>query len=64
MFFERQRLLLSLLNTLDEPVSAMDFQNFLFLYTHELESSPSCEFVPYKEVPRLTRWAAGSTLRS
>jgi uncharacterized protein (DUF488 family) len=48
MMFERQRLLLSLLDTLGEPVGHTDFQKLLFLYTRECEKTPSYEFIPYK----------------
>ncbi|HEY3931357.1 MAG TPA: DUF488 domain-containing protein [Verrucomicrobiae bacterium] len=46
--FERQRLLLTLLDALRGPVSNLDFQKLLFLYTQECEQQPSYEFVPYK----------------
>ena len=48
MLFERQRLLLTLLDAVGEPVGHRDFQKLLFLYTHECETSHSYEFVPYK----------------
>ncbi len=48
MLFERQRLLLTLLDALRAPVSNTDFQKLLFLYTQECEASPTYEFVPYK----------------
>jgi hypothetical protein len=48
MLFGRQRLLLSLLDSLGDSVAAIDFQKLLFLFTHEFEDSPSYEFVPYK----------------
>ena len=48
MLFERQRLLLTMLDALGEPVANTDFQKLLFLYTHQCEPSPSYEFVPYK----------------
>ena len=48
MLIERQRLLLTLLDALREPVGNTDFQKLLFLYTRECEASPSYEFVPYK----------------
>ena len=48
MLFERQRLLLTLLDALGGPVANTDFQKLLFLYTQECEASPSYEFVPYK----------------
>jgi uncharacterized protein (DUF488 family) len=48
MLFERQRLILTLLKTLDGPIGHMDFQKLLFLYTKECEEKPSYEFVPYR----------------
>ena len=48
MLFERQRLLLTLLDAAGEPVSHTDFQKLLFLYTRECETAPSYDFVPYK----------------
>jgi len=48
MLFERQRLLLTLLDALREPVGHTDFQKLLFLYTKECEVTPTYEFVPYR----------------
>ena len=48
MLFDRQRLLLTLLDALHEPVSNMDFQKLLFFYTQDWEKTPTYEFVPYK----------------
>ena len=48
MLFERQRLLLTLLEALREPVGHTDFQKLLFLYTKECEETPTYEFVPYR----------------
>lgn len=48
MLFQRQRLLLTLLNGLGESVAPRDFQKLLFLYTKEWETTPSFEFVPYR----------------
>lgn len=48
MLFERQRLILTLLEALDGPIGHMDFQKLLFLYTKECEEKPSYEFVPYR----------------
>jgi hypothetical protein len=48
MLFDRQRLLLTLLDALLEPVSNTDFQKLLFFYTRECEITPSYDFVPYK----------------
>lgn len=48
MLFDRQRVLLELLDALDEPVGSTDFQKLLFLYTREGEPAPSYDFVPYR----------------
>lgn len=48
MLFESQRLLLTLLDAVGQPVGATDFQKLLFLYTREWQATPSYEFVPYK----------------
>lgn len=48
MLFERQRLLLTLLDAVGAPVGHTDFQKLLFLYTQDCEATPSYEFVPYK----------------
>jgi hypothetical protein len=48
MLFERQRLLLALLDALAEPVAHTDFQKLLFLFAQEWEPSPSYDFVPYR----------------
>src|SRR2546422_10991577 len=48
MLFERQRLLLTLLDAVGEPVGHTDFQKLLFLYTRECETAPCYEFVPYR----------------
>ena len=48
MFFERQRLLLALVEAFRAPVMHTDFQKFLFLYTREWETEPSYDFVPYQ----------------
>jgi hypothetical protein len=48
MLFERQRLLLTLLDTVGAPVGHTDFQKLLFLYTHGYETTPSYDFVPYR----------------
>jgi hypothetical protein len=48
MLFERQRLLLTLLDAAGAAVSHTDFQELLFLYTREREATPSYEFVPYE----------------
>jgi uncharacterized protein (DUF488 family) len=48
MLFERQRLLLALLDALGGTASHTDFQKLLFLYTQEWETEPSYDFVPYQ----------------
>jgi uncharacterized protein (DUF488 family) len=48
MIFERQRLLLTMLDALGGPVANTDFQKLLFLYTKQCETSPTYEFVPYR----------------
>lgn len=48
MLFDRQRLLLTMLDALGGPVANTDFQKLLFLYTRQCEPSPTYEFVPYK----------------
>jgi hypothetical protein len=48
MLFRRQKLLLTLLDALGEPVGHTDFQKLLFLFAHECEAEPSYEFVPYR----------------
>jgi hypothetical protein len=47
MLFERQRVLLTLLDALGGRCAPTDFQKLLFLYTRE-ETPPSYEFVPYR----------------
>jgi uncharacterized protein (DUF488 family) len=44
----RQKTLLGLLRTFDGHLPKVDFQKYLFLYTHEFQKDPSFEFVPYK----------------
>jgi hypothetical protein len=48
MLFDRQRVLLELLDALNESVALTDFQKLLFLYTREGEITPSYDFVPYR----------------
>jgi hypothetical protein len=48
MLFERQRLLLTLLDALGGSAGNTDFQKLLFLYTRECETAPTYEFVPYR----------------
>ncbi len=47
MLFERQRVLLTLLDALGGECAPTDFQKLLFLYTR-MQETPSYEFVPYK----------------
>jgi uncharacterized protein (DUF488 family) len=47
MLFERQRVLLTLLDALGGQCMATDFQKLLFLYTRD-EGAPSYDFVPYR----------------
>lgn len=47
MLFERQRLLLTLLDSFGGVVAHTDFQKLLLLYTHDWQTEPSYEFVPY-----------------
>ncbi|HOG17495.1 MAG TPA: DUF488 domain-containing protein [Syntrophales bacterium] len=48
MLFERQKLILALVNALGGAVGSIDFQKLLFLYCLEVEKTPTYEFVPYK----------------
>lgn len=48
MLYDRQKTLLVLLDALGGEVGGLDFQKLLFLYCHELQQSPSYEFVPYR----------------
>jgi hypothetical protein len=48
MVFERQRLLLTLLDAIGEPVGHTDFQKLLLLYTQACQVVPFYEFVPYR----------------
>ena len=48
MIYSRQKTMLSLLDALGGDVAALDFQKLLFLYSQEVETEPSYEFVPYK----------------
>lgn len=47
MLFQRQRVLLTLLDALGGESAPTDFQKLLFLYTRQ-EDEPSYEFVPYR----------------
>jgi hypothetical protein len=48
MLFDRQRLLLALVDALGGAAASTDLQKLLFLYTREWESAPSYDFVPYQ----------------
>ena len=48
MLYERQKLLIAMLDTLGGQVGATDFQKLLFLYTEEFENPGTYDFVPYK----------------
>lgn len=48
MLFDRQKILLALVNSLGGKIGSMDFQKLLLLYCHETEGSPAYEFIPYK----------------
>ncbi len=48
MLYQRQRLLIGLLDALGGEATKTDFQKFLFLFTREHEDEPSYDFVPYK----------------
>lgn len=48
MLYDRQKTLLALLDALGGNVGNLDFQKLLFLYCHELQETPSYEFVPYR----------------
>src|SRR5690606_11617831 len=48
MLFDRQRLLLVLVDALGGDVANTDFQKLLFHYTQEWETEPTYEFVPYQ----------------
>jgi hypothetical protein len=46
--FNRQKILVALLHAFEGKVGNLDFQKLLFLYSQEVESDPSYEFVPYR----------------
>ena len=48
MLFDRQKRLLSLLDSLGGRAGNLHFQKLLFLYCQEVSASPVYEFVPYK----------------
>jgi hypothetical protein len=49
MLLGRQKLLLAMLDTREQRIAGVDFQNLLFLYTREFERIPSYDFVPCEE---------------
>jgi len=46
--FNRQKVLIALVNALGGKVGNLDFQKLLFLYCQEVEEDPSYEFIPYR----------------
>ncbi len=46
--FNRQKILIALVNSLDGKVHNLDFQKLLFLFCQEVEADPSYEFIPYR----------------
>lgn len=46
--FNRQKILVALLHAFEGKVGNLDFQKLLFLYSQEVESKPSYDFVPYR----------------
>ncbi len=48
MIYQRQKLLIGLLDALGGKIPKTEFQKFLYLYTREEEDEPSYDFVPYK----------------
>ncbi len=48
MLFERQKLILALVDALGGDIGGLDFQKLLLLYCHEAEEAPAYEFVPYR----------------
>ena len=44
----RQKTLIGLLSAFGGRLSRLDFQKYLFIYTHEFQKEPDFEFVPYK----------------
>jgi len=49
MIFERQKLLLAMLDASGGGLNRVDFQKLLFLFTQTCEQVPSYEFVPFKK---------------
>lgn len=48
MLFDRQKLLLAIVNAFGGEIGNMDFQKLLLLYCNEFEELPAYEFIPYK----------------
>lgn len=48
MLPDRQKTLLTILTAIGGEASALEFQKLLFLYCHELQRTPSYDFVPYR----------------
>ena len=48
MLFERQKLILALVDALGGDIGGLDFQKLLLLYCHEGAEAPPYEFVPYR----------------
>lgn len=48
MLYERQKLLISMVDAFGGQVGATDFQKLLFLYAKEFENPGTYDFVPYK----------------
>ena len=46
--FQRQKLLIGLLESLDSSIANLDFQKLLFLYCQESDNNSLYEFVPYR----------------
>lgn len=46
--FNRQKVLVALVNSLGGKVRNLDFQKLLFLFCQEVEADPSYEFIPYR----------------
>lgn len=48
MLYERQKLLISMVDAFGGQIGAIDFQKLLFLYSKEFENPGTYDFVPYK----------------
>ena len=48
MLFERQKLILALVDAFGGDIGGLDFQKLLLLYCHEADEAPAYEFVPYR----------------